>query len=254
MLADLERLIELQQVDLRLQELTRHIDLFPKHRAETQQQLARARDALAHYRARHTESLKERKKRELDVQQLEEKIHKHKEQIYEVKSNEAYRALQHEIELDEQQKAQAEDRVLEAMIAAEELEKQIQAAEAELARVEQHVAATLRQLDEEQALQEKEAAELTARRDTLRAQVEEETLSIYDRIARAHGGIALAEACEEICQVCRIHIRPQTFAEVKRSDQIHYCESCHRILYYLPVPQNGPESSGEQPVASRPAG
>lgn len=244
MLADLERLIALQQVDLRLLELTQQIQLFPQRRAEAEQQLARARDTLAAHRTRHTESLKARKTLELDVQQLEEKIRKHKEQMYEVKSNEAYRALQQEVEADQQAKTRAEDRVLEAMIAAEELEKQIKTGEIELAQLEQQVAATLRQLDEEQARRQKEAAALTAQRDALRSQITEDTLAVYDRIARAHAGTALSEARDEVCQACRIHIRPQTFAEVKRNDQIYYCESCHRILYYVPVPQPG----AEQPV------
>lgn len=244
MLADLERLIELQQVDLRLLELRQQIGLFPQRRREAEQQLAGARDVLAQLRARHTDSLKERKKLELDVQQLEEKIRKHREQLYEVKSNEAYRTLQHEIDEELGNKVRVEDHELEAMIAVEEAEKRIKQAEAELARVEQSVAATLRALEQEQAEKEKEAAALTAERDALRTGIEEDTLTVYDRIAHAHRGIALAEARDEVCQVCRIHIRPQTFAEVKRNDQIHYCESCHRILYYVPVPPSGVE----QPV------
>jgi predicted nucleic acid-binding Zn-ribbon protein len=91
-------------------------------------------------------------------------------------------------------------------------------------------------LDTEQRTREQEAAELSARRDALRPQVSEDSLDAYDRIASAHGGIALAEVREEICQVCLIHIRPQTYAEVKRKDHMCYCESCRRILYYVPPP------------------
>ncbi|MGH9863450.1 MAG: zinc ribbon domain-containing protein, partial [Candidatus Acidiferrales bacterium] len=245
MLADLEHLIELQQTDLRLRELTRQIAVFPQRRAEAEAERARARDTVARHRTAHTDSLKLRKKLELDAQQFEERIGKHKTQMYEVKSNEAYRALQHEVESDEKLKVQAEDRVLEAMIAAEELEKAIKAAEADLKEVEQRVAVRLRALEEEEAVEKKEAAALVAQRDALRVQTSEEMLNIYDRIAHGHGGIALAEARGEVCQVCLIHIRPQTFAEVKRNDHIHYCESCHRILYYVPA---APPSGVEQPV------
>ncbi len=251
MLADLQRLIDLQRVDLRLHDLTRQIELFPQRRAEAESELARARHTLEQARSHHTESLKARKKLELDVKQLEERISKHKGQIYEVKSNEAYRALQQEIEADEQQKTQAEDRVLEAMIAIEDLEKRIKEAEAELKKLEQRVTAALRQLGEEQATLEKEAADLEAQREALRSQEGEEMLSVYDRIARAHGGIALAEARDEVCQVCLIHIRPQTFAEVRRNDQIHFCESCHRILYYVPAPpaaEQPVEAAGDKPA------
>ncbi len=232
MLPDLERLIELQQVDLRLQELTLQLELFPQRRAETEQELTRARQTLDAARQRHSESLKARKKLELDVKQVEEKISKHKSQIYELKSNEAYRALQEEIRTEEEERGKLEDQELEVMLAAEELEKEVKSAEAELARVEQQVKAALRDFDEEQAACEKEAAELGGQREGLSSQVAEDTLTMYDRIARGHGGIALAEARDEVCQVCRIHIRPQNFVEVKRGDQIHFCDSCHRILYY----------------------
>src|SRR3989338_8284676 len=221
MLADLEHLIDLQQVDLRLQELTRQLESFPQRRAEAEQELKHAREKIETARTRHTESLKQRKTLELDVQQVEERVSKHKSQMYEVKSNEAYRALQEEVAA-EKQKAKLEDQELEIMLAAEELEKLIKTAEAERAQVEQRVKASLRQLEETQAGCEKEVAALKAQRDTLRGQTDEEALTVYDRIARAHGGIDLAEARDEVCLVCRIHIRPQTFAEVRRGDQLHY--------------------------------
>jgi len=244
MLADLERLIELQQVDLRLHELLRQIKLLPQKRQQAQQELEQARQKLEQVRNAYTESLKERKRLELDVQQFKEKVEKHRTQLFEVKSNEAYRALQHEIEEEQKKMAAAEDRVLEAMIAIEDEETGIKTGEAELKQVEQRVAAAIREINAEEAARKKEAEDLTAQRGKLRAGIAEDTLDTYDRIARAHGGIALAEAREEICQVCLIHIRPQTFAEVRRNEQIHYCESCHRILYYVAAPAN------QQPVST----
>lgn len=243
MLADLEHLIELQQVDLRLLELTRQIELFPRQRSEAEAELAQARQALEQVRARHTDLLKQRKRLEIDVQQFDERIGKHRQQIYEVKSNEAYRALQHEIDEEENRKTQAEDRVLEAMIAAEETEKEIKKAEGRLKEVEKRVAELLERLDAEKRDYEKQAAALSSERDQLRAQIGPDNIVMYDRIAQAHGGIALAQARDEVCQVCRIHIRPQTFTEVKRNDRIYYCESCHRILYYRPA-----ETSGAEPA------
>jgi len=250
MLADLERLIELQQVDLRLRELSRQIEQFPGRRQQAEAELAHAREELARHRSAHTESLKARKILELDVQQFDERIRKHKTQMYVVKSNEAYRALQHEADAEERQKAGAEDKVLEAMISAEEEENAIKKAEADLKQVEARVTAALRELEAGQKTIEKEAAELGAQRDVLRSGVGEDMLEMYDHIAGGHGGIALAEARDEVCQVCLIHIRPQTFAEVKRNDQILTCESCHRILYYVRPPAGAAAASGEQPVAA----
>jgi len=243
MLEDLKHLIELQQVDLRLRHLTYQIEEFPSQLAALDAQLRRAQQAQQDRRDRLTQSIKDRKKFELEAQALEEKIRKYKDQIYEVKSNEAYRALQHEIEEAEQEKRQWEDRELEVMIAAEQLEKEVKEGEQQLKQVEAELAQARQQAEAEQRAREAEAGELGQRRQQLRVSISEETLETYDRIARIHDGIALAEAREEICQVCLVRIRPQVFSELKHNDQIILCDSCHRILYYLPAAPGGDEAT-----------
>ncbi|MFQ5816954.1 MAG: zinc ribbon domain-containing protein [Terriglobia bacterium] len=236
MLEDLKRLIELQEIDLRLREVTHQINQFPAQLAALDTQLQDAQAAQQARRDRLTESLKNRKKFELEVQGLEEKIRKYKDQLYEVKSNEAYRALQHEIEAAEQEKRAGEDKQLEAMVAAEQLESEVKAGEAQVKQVEAEVTRARQQAEVEQRVWEAQAAELAKHQGELHASIDADLLEQYDRIARAHGGIALAEAREEVCQVCLVRIRPQVFTEVKRNDQVILCDSCHRILYYLPPP------------------
>ncbi len=234
MVEDLKRLIELQRVDLRLREVTHQIEQFPARLAALEKKLHDAHAAQQSRRDRLTESLKSRKRFELDVQALEDKISKYKEQLYEVKSNEAYRALQHEIELAEQEKRAAEDKELEVMIAVEELEAELKKGEQEVKKVEADCARERETLEAERREREGEAAELRKEQEELRAAIEDEMLEQYDRISKAHGGVALAEARDEICQVCLVRIRPQVFSELKRNEQIILCDSCHRILFYLP--------------------
>ena len=235
MLEDLKRLIELQHVDLRLREVTHQIGQFPAQLAALDKQLRDAHASQQARRDRLTQSLKDRKKFELEVQSLEERSRKLKDQLYEVKSNEAYRALQHEIESAEQETGAWEDKELEAMIAAEEFEKEMKAGEQQLKQIEAECARTREQAEAEQSARQAQAEELRTRQADLRGGIDAELLEQYDRIARAHGGVALAEAREEVCQVCLVRIRPQVFTELKRNDQIILCDSCHRILYYLPA-------------------
>ena len=46
--------------------------------------------------------------------------------------------------------------------------------------------------------------------------------------------IAVAEARDGLCVVCHVRLRPQVFNEVRRNDGIVQCDSCTRILYYVP--------------------
>ncbi len=54
----------------------------------------------------------------------------------------------------------------------------------------------------------------------------------YERLSRMRNGFALAEARDYSCLACRMKIRPQVFADIRRGDSIITCESCGRILYF----------------------
>src|SRR5262249_61046935 len=88
-----------------------------------------------------TQSLTARKRAELDVAQWRDKAQKFRSQSSAVKTNEAYKALQHEIANADAEAAKAEDAQLEQMMAAEEAEKKVKAAEAALKEAEQSMAA-----------------------------------------------------------------------------------------------------------------
>jgi predicted nucleic acid-binding Zn-ribbon protein len=44
----------------------------------------------------------------------------------------------------------------------------------------------------------------------------------------------VAEAAEGRCSGCHMVLRPQFFQDLRHSDQVMFCESCGRILYYNP--------------------
>ena len=57
-------------------------------------------------------------------------------------------------------------------------------------------------------------------------------MDVYERTSKHRRGVAMAEARDEMCQVCQMRIRPQLFQEIKRNDSIIACDACQRILYY----------------------
>src|SRR5262249_5926081 len=112
-------LIDLQEIDHRIAGLRAELDSFPKRIKDADVKLAGARAAVAAAKESHTNSLKERKKFELDAQQWNDRARKYRDQSGTVKTNEAYKALQHEIANAEGQATKAEDHQLEIMMAAE---------------------------------------------------------------------------------------------------------------------------------------
>src|SRR5271170_6793476 len=132
----LQDLLELQSVDLRLNDVRTRLAAFPKKVAEVDARVAAAKTDLDQSKASQLATIKDRKKYELDVEQWKERVRKYKDQTSQIKTNEAYKALQREVEMAEAEIAKAEDRLLEQMVAGEEYDRRIKASEKTLKEVE----------------------------------------------------------------------------------------------------------------------
>ena len=47
-------------------------------------------------------------------------------------------------------------------------------------------------------------------------------------------GTAIARAEGERCTICQVRLRPAVFAEVRKNESLVQCDSCNRILYFIP--------------------
>ena len=246
---DLKRAIELQAVDRQIAQLSAEIAYLPRHIQQIENKLAGAQHQLDSDRQTLADSQRDRRKLEDEIPPLQLKISKYKDQIYEVKTNDQYKALQHEIEFAEGEIRKIEDAILERMIAAEELEARVRKAEGQLAREraaveKEKTEATARTQANEEAL-----AELRRRREGYCQQISPDVLGFYDTLLRHRKGVAVAEVRDGTCGECNVRLRPQAYQEVRTSDQIQRCENCGRILYYV-APQESQVSTGPQPASA----
>jgi len=250
----LKYLIELQAVDLRLIEIRERMSRFPKRLAELEGRVNAARLQITTAKDALTGSLKERKTYEMDVEQWKERAKKYRNQSGEVKTNEAYKALQHEIQNAENEVAKAEDRLLDRMVAGEEYERQLKAAEATVKQVETAANVERQKIQAEYNAAQKELTAAEAVRAGAVAAVPEDLVDHYERIAKRHGGISLAEIRGEGCGQCGVHIRPHVIQQLQRpeNEEFFHCETCTRILYYADhgaAPASAAVSSAGVPAA-----
>ena len=231
----LQKLLALQNVDVRLNEVRARLAAFPKKLADADARAASAKAELDQSKAAQLASFKDRKKYELDVEQFKERVRKYRDQTSQVKTNEAYKALQHEVQMAEAEIAKAEDRLLEQMVAGEEYDHRIKNAESSLKEVEAVVRVQRSTIEADKGAAEKSLAELTAERASIVGAIPENLLDHYERIAKKHNGVALAEVRDEKCGACGMRIRPHVFQEMRRlgSEEMFHCETCTRIIYYI---------------------
>ena len=248
---NLKHLIELQAVDFRLIEIRERLSKFPKRLAEVEAGVTSARQQITAAKEALTTSLKERKTYEMDVEQWKERAKKYRNQSGEVKTNEAYKALLHEIQNAENEAAKAEDRLLERMVSGEEYDRQLKAAETAVKEIEAVANKERHAIQAEYNAAQKELTAAEAARAASAAAVPEDLVDHYERIAKRHGGIGLAEIRGEGCGQCGVHIRPHMIQLLQRdgNEEFYHCETCTRILYHAnPAVASGP--SATSPAAS----
>jgi predicted nucleic acid-binding Zn-ribbon protein len=232
-------LIELQRVDHQIAVLRAELDGFPKRIREAEGKLGSARAEVASATEAHAQIIAERKKFEFDGQQWKDRARKYRDQSGAVKTNEAYKALQHEIANAEAEVAKADDRQLEVMMAAEEVELRVKIAESRLKEAEQAVAAERKEIQAQGAEKNKQLEAATAEREKIIVPVPEDLRELYARIAKRHNGTAMAEARDGQCRGCGMRVLPHILQELRTetNEEVYRCESCGLILYTLePIP------------------
>ncbi|MBL8220417.1 MAG: hypothetical protein JNL62_14385 [Bryobacterales bacterium] len=232
---DLSLVLKLQTLDSRSVELEREVAALPKRIAEIEKQLDSHKKRLELDRTALAANGKERKSREDDIKVQEQKISKLKEQMLSAKTNEQYRAFQHEIEFCEKEIRRFEDRILELMSESEKLDKNVKAAEASLATESKQVEAEKQAAKKTTAADLQELATIKAERLATVTEVSKPYYTHYERLRKRPGGIAVAEAVDGTCSVCHMKIRAQVMQELRGNvNSINFCESCKRIIFYNP--------------------
>jgi len=233
MLPDVQNLIELQHADREILRLKAEIAALPKRVAAIEAKLAGTKAGLDKARGAIKADEAARRKYETAILDLQQKISKYRDQSLEVKTNDQYKALLHEIQFAEQDIRINEDRILELMVNAETRDKDIKAAEAELKAETAEIEKEKADARQRTAQDEKELAEWNTKRDTARAGVNPDLLRQYDRVAK-YRGTGLSEVRDHKCLACQVMLRPQIYNEVRTGSQVIVCDSCQRILYYDP--------------------
>lgn len=230
----MELVTRLQSLDLRIAELEREVATLPKHVAQIEKALDSHLRRLEADQAALGANLKERKSLEDDAKVDNQKISKLRDQMLGAKTNEQYRAFQHEISFCETGIRQAEDRILELMSEAEPLAANVKKAEAALRQEKEQVDAEKARAVERTSVDQRQLDLLQAERKELVAGLKPQLYADYQRIRKKWRGIVIAEGTGGRCSACQIVLRPQFYQELRNGDDLMFCESCGRFLYYNP--------------------
>jgi hypothetical protein len=227
-------LIQLQDIESRAAVASKAIAEAPGRIAALDALLQSATAALAAAKQALTDNQTHRRSIDKDLISAQQRQEKYKEQLMAVKTNDEYRAMQHQIEAVGVEVGQQEERVLISMMEVDEINASIKKAEAALKAAQAKVTAERSAIENEAKSNEAALAECNAARDRIVGALDNKgVIDTFQRIAKVRG-TAVARAEGERCTVCQVRLRPAVFAEVRRNDAIVQCDSCNRILFFVP--------------------
>ena len=234
---DLQRLIKLQQLESTIADARATIAAYPQRLADADTRLNESRQAVEAVKARLKENHEARRNLEKDVAVYQGRLTKFKDQLSLVKTNKEYQAMQHEIATAQSDLGGVEEKVLERMLEADTIAAEVKRAESVLAARQKEIEAQKKELTAELASVEASLTQSTEARAELLKDLEPRLIAIFEQVARARKGVAISMATRDgLCSLCHVRLRPPVFQQVRHNDTIIQCESCHRILYWIPPP------------------
>jgi uncharacterized protein len=241
---DLEHLIHLQELDLAAERHRRRETDIPQLQAALDARLAARSAAVDAVKARIAGSQTARREVDRDLAAVQSRLSKFKNQLMEVKTNKEYQAMQKEMSVAEQEISDLETRMLERMEEADSLAVELKTAQGALVAEQAETTRERQALENERGTVADDLKRLSEERAMTAALVSAEALALFERLAHNRRGLAMAEARDGLCTVCHVRLRPQVFNQARRNAGIVQCDSCTRILYFVPVaPAASPQQS-----------
>ena len=232
---DLQHLIQLQELDSAAERHRRRVADIPVLQAALDARLAERTAAVEAVKARVSASQAARREIEKDLAAVQGRLSKYKNQLMEVKTNKEYQAMQKEMSVAEQEISDFETRMLERMEEADALAIELKTVQAALTSAQAEITRDRAALENERTTVDDDLKRVSEERARTAALVGAELLALFDRVAHGRRGVAMAEARDGLCTVCHVRLRPQVFNQARRNTDIVQCDSCTRILYYVPI-------------------
>jgi hypothetical protein len=230
----LDELYRLQERTRFVQSRGRERDTVPAELTEVDKAFREKLEAVQRLKQRLIEAEVELRRASAELADHQEKQKKYQAQLRNVQSSREYSAVLNEMDGVEKQIRTTEDKVLT-------LEEELETSRADLKKREENLPRETQEHEEkmkdwrttQRAINE-ELKTAQAEIEILEARVRPRELAEFRRLLEKKGGLAVARVVSASCSACHVKVRPAAMQSLKTGNEIIYCDSCRRILYYDP--------------------
>ncbi|MBM3833375.1 MAG: hypothetical protein FJ403_08905 [Verrucomicrobia bacterium] len=228
----IEKLLILQDRDRKIVRVHAELGNIKPERDALQRRLNGAQQALDAAKLKLKQIETERKQLELEVEAKKQQIEKYSLQQFQTKKNDEYKALAHEIDGCKAAIVTLEDQQLELMERADEVQKEIAAANQTLQEMKKLADSQAAQLSDREQSLKRQLADFESNHDELTAAVEESVLARYQRLRKQRGESSVVGIEHSVCGGCHMKLPIQIVISCQGQNELVSCPNCGRILYY----------------------
>jgi hypothetical protein len=234
--SDQRRLLDVQALDTRLDQLAHRRATLPEHTAlaELEQRQAVLRDQLVAVEAEESDLGRELSKAEGDVDQVRARAERDQKRLDagQVSSPKELESLQHEIATLARRQGDLEEIVLDVMERLESAQSRHAELTAQQEEAQSRAAELTATRDAATAEIDAEVTQLTAQRATQVGSIDEALVTLYEKIRAQQGGVGAAQLRQRRCGGCRLELNNVEIGRLRDApdDEVLRCEECRRIL------------------------
>jgi hypothetical protein len=242
----LPRLYAVQEVDERIRRFAEQRRTLERRAKQLDAALRKEQSQLEAKREAHTSLQVDQRRKNVELQALQERLKKYTEQQKNARDANEYVALTKQIETSTHQVDALESEIIELLLKLDEAKaaldaetERFAAAQTEMEQERKRVALTVKRIDAE--MEKAKRARQAASGD-----VDPAFLREYESWRERSGGATMvARLVKETCDGCQMTIPPQMAIEVRRMARRFTCPSCHRLFY--PVDDTPPAEPPSEP-------
>lgn len=228
--AELTLLKELQDIDLRLNEINIKLEMLPERIAAVESSYRQVKEELETAKHELAEAEKTGRHEEMELSSAVDRAKQREAKLYAIKTTKEYQAALKEIAETKKLNKEREDRILGLMEQIETVSKKITQLETDLADKE----TAYRKEDEALKAEEVELVKtlegIESRRPEIVSKLDVKLVRKYDHVRQRYPD-ALVHVEKGVCQGCSMNIPPQLFNEMLKFTEFKNCPSCHRLIF-----------------------
>jgi predicted nucleic acid-binding Zn-ribbon protein len=228
----LELLLELQEIDIKIDELESKKTEIPHMLDEQKMNIKSKQDEGMLIKKENEELQKSRKMLEIELESKNGELKKLQSQLYSVKTNKEYSAIQQEIGHLKESISKIEEDIINKMLEEDGVKKKANTIQSEIKKEEDKLKEMEEKCNNEIQKIEQNLNALKLQREEIIKKIEiKELLDTYNNIRQNLGGVGIVKVENNSCKGCFINLRAQTIIEIKKYESIIFCDNCGRILY-----------------------